>query len=342
MDTKKFRKQSGFNNDRDSYVSDEGDIVYLGWEQVGGQWKRRELARVKYADLEASGQTEIVFAIDESHREMDLQKDHDERNADKVIARQQAGETGDDDTDFVEDPIEQIADPHGDIFDLLFSEDEEPENPQIEIVRRVIESLPEKEQEMFWARYGEMKFLEDILYNHPAYAYYKDRYAGGNNPPDCGSFDGVTGIGTPGGSCSTCPYNRFGSGEGKSKLCKNKRLLYILQEGELFPIMLSLPTGSLVTFTKYVKSQLSKGRKLNQIVTKITLKKATNASGIAFSQAVFAFDRALSPVECKAVGGVAEQVRSYASNLNPANMAALDDDMPFVDAETGEVIEPLK
>jgi hypothetical protein len=181
-----------------------------------------------------------------------------------------------------------------------------------------------------------------ILYNHPAYAYYKDRYAGGNNPPDCGSFDGVTGIGTPGGSCATCPYNRFGSGEGKSKLCKNKRLLYILQEGELFPIMLSLPTGSLVTFTKYVKSQLSKGRKLNQIVTKITLKKAVNASGIAFSQAVFAFDRALSPVEWKAVGGVAEQVRSYASNLNPANMAALDDDMPFVDSETGEVIEPLK
>ena len=162
MDTKKFKKQSGFNNDRDSYVTDEGDIVYTEWVKIGGQWKRRELVRVKYADLEASGQTEIVFAIDESHRDIDLQKDHDERNADKVIARQQAGESGGDDTDFTEDPLEQIADPHGDVFDQLFPEDEEPENPQIEIVRRVIESLPEKEQDMFWARYGELQFLEDI------------------------------------------------------------------------------------------------------------------------------------------------------------------------------------
>lgn len=36
-----------------------------------------------------------------------------------------------------------------------------------------------------------------IVYNHPAFAYYHDKYNGGNNPPDCGSFDGVMGIGNP-------------------------------------------------------------------------------------------------------------------------------------------------
>ena len=45
-----------------------------------------------------------------------------------------------------------------------------------------------------------------IVYNHPAYAYYHDKYTGGNNPPDCGSFDGVNGIGNPGGNCQNCPY----------------------------------------------------------------------------------------------------------------------------------------
>ena len=55
-----------------------------------------------------------------------------------------------------------------------------------------------------------------IVYSHPAYAYYRDKYAGGNNPPDCGSFDGVIGCGNPGGECVRCPYNQFGSGEGKS------------------------------------------------------------------------------------------------------------------------------
>lgn len=162
MDTKKFEKTSGFNDDRDSYVTDDGDLVYLEWVKVGKQWMRREVARIPYAELEASEQTEIVIAIDESHREMDLQKDHDERNRDKVIAKWQAGEYGDDDMDYMEDPLEQIADPAGDVLDLLFPELEPPENPQVGIVRETIGSLPEKEQDMFWAHYGEMKFLEDI------------------------------------------------------------------------------------------------------------------------------------------------------------------------------------
>ena len=71
-----------------------------------------------------------------------------------------------------------------------------------------------------------------ILYNHPAFAYYASAFAGGHAAPDCSSIDGVTGVGTPGGDCRTCPYNKFGSGDGQSKLCKNKRMLYILREGE--------------------------------------------------------------------------------------------------------------
>lgn len=177
-----------------------------------------------------------------------------------------------------------------------------------------------------------------IVYNHPAYAYYHDKYTGGNNPPDCGSFDGVTGIGNPGGNCADCPYNKFGSGDGQSKLCKNKRMLYILREGELFPITLSLPTGSLKSFTNYVKSQLSRGRKLNQAVTKIALKKATNASGIVFTQAVFTFVRMLTVEERTAVAGVTETVKVYAANLTPTSFV---DDEPMVDPETGEIIEPL-
>lgn len=81
-----------------------------------------------------------------------------------------------------------------------------------------------------------------ILYNHPAFSYYTEKYTGGNNPPDCGSFDGVVGHGTPGGDCTKCPYNQFGSGDGESKACKNRRMLYILQEGELFPQVLSVYT----------------------------------------------------------------------------------------------------
>jgi hypothetical protein len=180
-----------------------------------------------------------------------------------------------------------------------------------------------------------------ILYHHLAYAYYKEKYTGGSNPPDCGSFDGVNGTGIPGGACADCPYNRFGSGEGQAKACKNRRMLYILMENELFPVTLSLPTGSLKEFTRYVKRQLSKGRKLSRIVTRVSLKKASSASGIAYSQAVFSFDRMLTKDEVENVSPLIVQVKDYAANLTVAPLAEYEEPVP-VDPETGEIIEPLK
>lgn len=180
-----------------------------------------------------------------------------------------------------------------------------------------------------------------ILLHHPAYAYYTEKYSGGSNPPDCGSFNGIQGTGNPGGACASCPYNQFGSGEGQSKACKNRRMLYILMENELFPMVLSLPTGSLKEFTRYVKRQLSKGRKLSNIVTRISLKKATSASGIAYSQAAFTFERVLSDAEKAAVGQMAGQVREYAANLTIASLAGSEEE-PYVGTETGGTAEPLK
>ena len=43
------------------------------------------------------------------------------------------------------------------------------------------------------------EFTGVILYHHPLFAYYRERFNGGNNAPDCGSYDGVTGAGNPGG-----------------------------------------------------------------------------------------------------------------------------------------------
>lgn len=181
-----------------------------------------------------------------------------------------------------------------------------------------------------------------IVYSHPAYGYYKTKFAGGSNPPDCGSFDGITGTGSPGGKCAECPYNKFGSGEGKGKACKNRRMLYIMQEGELFPVMLSLPVGSAAGYTNYVKHLLSKQHlRASQVVTQISLRKASSVDGITFSQAVFKTERVLQPEEQKAIAQVTGQVKAYASNLSAVS-AVNAENMPFVDTDTGEIIEPLK
>lgn len=189
----------------------------------------------------------------------------------------------------------------------------------------------------------EKEIVGVILYNHPAYAYYQDAYTGGSNPPDCGSFDGVCGVGTPGGACKTCPYNQYGSAaEGKGKACKNRRMLYILRENEIFPMMLNLPTGSLRAFTKYVQSLLTRGKKPNQVVTKISLKKASNAGGIDFSQAVFKVVRALDDQEKENMTILAGQMKEFAGNLTTAVLAEDDTPAQVVDPETGEIIESLK
>jgi len=128
------------------------------------------------------------------------------------------------------------------------------------------------------------EFSAVILYHHTLNCYYKTKYTGGNNPPDCGSFDGIEGFGDPGGKCKTCPLNQFGSAdEGNGKACKNRRRIYVMKEGEIFPLLLSLPTGSLKEFTRYIKRLLSKGRKSNAVVTRFTLQKATSSTGVVYS-----------------------------------------------------------
>ena len=111
-------------------------------------------------------------------------------------------------------------------------------------------------------------FSAVILYQHSLNAYYQSEYQGGSNPPDCGSFDGHHGEGNPGGSCDSCPLNQYGSGKNGAKACKNRRRLYLLREGDIFPVILSLPTGSLKSFTRYLMRVIPKYKNSNAVVTK--------------------------------------------------------------------------
>ena len=184
------------------------------------------------------------------------------------------------------------------------------------------------------------EFSAVILHHHPLFAYYTDKYTGGSNPPDCGSFDGIVGEGNPGGECAKCPYNKFGSGENGAKACKNRRRIYLLREGEIFPMILSLPTGSLKDFTRYIMRLLTKGKKSNAVVTRFTLKKAVNNSGIAYSQAQFAVDRNLTDEEFALISGLTEQVKAYSTRVGYDTETSEEAELN-IDPETGEVIEPL-
>lgn len=179
------------------------------------------------------------------------------------------------------------------------------------------------------------EFSGVILHHHAMSFYFTEAYNGQKNLPACKTYDGVTGVGTPGGACKTCPLNQFGSGANNGKACRNKRRVYVLREGEMLPVLVSIPTGSLRPFCDYVKRLVSKGIKPSTVLTKFSIEKA-QAGGPAFAQLKFSVDRRLTAEEQQAVASMAQQVKEYAARAtieeNPGEM---------IDAETGEIIQPL-
>ena len=187
------------------------------------------------------------------------------------------------------------------------------------------------------------EFTAVILHHHPVNSYFKDKFNGANNPPECASIDGKIGVIRETGECrdcKSCPMGQFGSGENNSKACKEKRCLYLLREGEILPIIMTLPTGSLSEFTKYVTRLVAKGKHANTVVTRFSLKKAQNSTGIAYSQATFSVARNLTPAEKQAIASMSAQVRAMARTVDIEDVA--DEPAVPVDPKTGEVAEPLK
>lgn len=162
------------------------------------------------------------------------------------------------------------------------------------------------------------EFSAVILYHHPVHAYYKEKYTGGNTPPDCSSNDGYIGLEMETGelkNCKGCEFNEFGSGENGGKACKQRRRVYILRPDEALPVILSIPTCSLMDFSKYMTRLLSRGNRSNSVVTKFSLKKAQNVGGISYSQVVLSVDRKLTQQELVIVSNLSEQVKAIAKNI---------------------------
>ena len=138
-----------------------------------------------------------------------------------------------------------------------------------------------------------------IVDHHRVNAYWPAAFSGQGQPPACSSVDGKTGVAAPDAdlawagrtqACAECPLNQWGSDEGGGggKACKNMVRIYIVREGDVFPLMLTLPPTSIRNWANYLaKRVLAKGLRPHQVVTRIGLKREQSRSGIAYSQATF-------------------------------------------------------
>jgi hypothetical protein len=166
---------------------------------------------------------------------------------------------------------------------------------------------------------AEKELVGVIVDHHPVNAYWADKYAGANNPPDCSSMDGKVGIDGEGNRipCNSCQFNQWGSSEdGRGKACKNMHRLYVLREGEMLPLLLTLPPTSLKNLSDYITLRVvSKGLRSYGVVTKVSLKKAQNAGGINYSQAVFALAGKLAPAQVTAMADYSLGIKAMTRNV---------------------------
>jgi hypothetical protein len=135
----------------------------------------------------------------------------------------------------------------------------------------------------------DVKELEAIIIHiMPAKSYWEGEYDGENVPPDCTSIDGIHGTGNPGGLCSECPFNEYGSAaKGSGKACKDQRNVFILPKDAILPFTLSVPPTSIKPLKKYMTSLTRFGKSLYSVSTKISLEKTKSGSGITYSRLVF-------------------------------------------------------
>lgn len=181
-----------------------------------------------------------------------------------------------------------------------------------------------------------IKELKGVILNkQPFKAYYEKSFdeKEEDDPgiPDCFSPDGK--VSADGYDCSKCPKGQWGSDRngGRGKDCNDKVRVYILPEGNVFPIYIDLPPTSISNFTNYVKRLANKLLSYYGVVTSISLEKDKSDSGIQFSKAKFAKAADLSKEEKKAI-------KEYITSIKP-QMQITQESIGEVVAETDESTE---
>lgn len=166
----------------------------------------------------------------------------------------------------------------------------------------------------------ETEIVGVVILSHKCNAYWPAKYGSDDDAskkPDCASMDGKIGIVAETGECrdcDACPFNQFNSAPdgGAGKACKNMRRLYLMRDGDILPMVLSLPATALKSYDNYRTRLLSQQHKTAVgVVTKITLKTAKSSKGVEYSTPIFEPDAILPAAEV-------ERVRAFAAQFEVA------------------------
>jgi hypothetical protein len=158
-----------------------------------------------------------------------------------------------------------------------------------------------------------------ILHQRDSRSYWAKKYGGGSVPPDCASSDMQRGVGKPGGDCLRCPFSQFGTavGEdgkpGRGQACKHVRLVLLLRQDDMIPLLVPVPPSSVKASMKYGLRLAGAGLPYQTVVSQLRLTKTKNATGVEYSQIDFALGRQLKEEEVAKAILIAEAMREVFS-----------------------------
>jgi hypothetical protein len=174
--------------------------------------------------------------------------------------------------------------------------------------------------------------------------------SGGGKPPDCFSDDGLSGMGSPGGMCATCPLARFGSAaNGRGQACKAIKMMFVLLPGDMLPRVIPASPTSLKGIRQYMARLTNKLLPYWQVVTRLKLEQRVNAANQKFAVIVPEFISKLDESSIEVVRRIREQLspvfniaRARATDFNAEGDAYEGDGTADVEAMVNEAVAKAK
>ncbi|WP_326975000.1 hypothetical protein [Caproicibacter sp. BJN0012] len=151
------KRKSNYNRNRTCYLSSDGKYYcYEAWDPDAKRMVTQKLEVGKNLSLE------LTLILDSADHDMDLNDRYQDELCDPLFDAKVSSYITDPNNEDAVDPWDTLADTSGSPEDVLFAEPE-PENPQTEQVRHIIdEECTESQQDFFFEHFGKGTQLEEM------------------------------------------------------------------------------------------------------------------------------------------------------------------------------------
>jgi len=159
-----------------------------------------------------------------------------------------------------------------------------------------------------------------IVFARDTRAYYPGKEIK-NQPPDCSSLDGITGVAKAGvklgGECKKCPMAQWDSAQDSgAQACKQSKQLFMLRGNSMFLEVVSLPPTSLKAVRQFFLKLVTQGVQYHQCIVRIDLVEAKNAQQQTYGKADMKFVRRLSADEAARAADFRALAESIAARVD--------------------------